>query len=285
MNLTLRPGEPDDAKVCGEICFNAFVAISNQHHFPPDVPSVESSVDFLALLLSRPDVYSIVAEANGKVVGSNFLWEGDTIAGIGPITIDPTSQNGGIGRALMENVLARAAQKKFAGVRLVQAAFHSRSLSLYTKLGFEIREPLACIQGTPLKKSIAGFPIRPATEADVAACNHLCRKVHGHDRNNELLGAIQQKTASVVERNGGITGYTTAIGYFSHTVAESNDDLKALIAAAPEIVGPGFLLPSRNGEIFRWCLNNGLRVTQPMTLMSLGLYNDPRGAFLTSIFF
>jgi hypothetical protein len=61
--------------------------------------------------------------------------------------------------------------------------------------------------------------------------------------------------------------------------------LKALIAAAPEITGPGFLLPTRNSEVFHWCLNQGLRVTQPMTLMSTGLYNEPRGAFLPSILF
>ncbi len=237
------------------------------------------------MLLSRSDIYAVVAEAGGNIVGSNFLWEGDTIAGIGPITIDPKNQDGGVGRKMMENVLARAAQKNFAGVRLVQAAFHNRSLSLYTKLGFEVREPLACIQGTPLKKALLGFVVREATLADVQTCNQLCRKVHGHGRKNDLMGAIQQKTALVVERNGNITGYSTLIGFFGHTVAESNDDLKAMIAATPEFAGPGFLLPTRNSEVFRWCLNEGLRVTQPLTLMSLGLYNEPGGAFLPSILY
>ena len=240
---------------------------------------------FLTMLLSRPDIYSIVAEAGGKIIGSNFLWEGDTIAGIGPITIDPKNQDEGVGRRLMEDVMARVAQKNFAGARLVQAAFHSRSLSLYTKLGFDVREPLSCIQGTPLKKSLPGFVVREAAPADLQACNELCRKVHGHDRKNELSGAVQQKTATVAARDGKIAGYTTGIGFFTHAVAENNDALKALIAAAPEFAGPGFLLPSRNGEVFRWCLNEGLRVTQPMTLMSIGLYNEPRGAFLPSILY
>jgi len=285
MTLKLRSGTEADSTLCGEICFNAFTTISRQHNFPPDLPSVGMATGFLTWLFTRPDVYSVVAEVDGKVAGSNFLWEGDPIAGVGPITIDPTVQNGGVGRALMENVLARAAQKKFAGVRLVQAAFHNRSLSLYTKLGFEVREPLATIQGAPLNKVITGLPVRPATEGDVEACSQLCLKIHGHNRTNELLGAIQQKTATVVERNGSITGYATGVGFFNHAVAESNDDLKALIAAAPEFGGPGFLLPTRNSEVFRWCLSQGLRVTQPMTLMSCGLYNEPRGAFLPSILF
>ena len=152
MNLTLRPGNESDTKACGEICFNAFTAISNRHNFPPDFPSVEVATGLLGWALSQPNVYSVVAELDGRVAGSNFLWEGDTIAGIGPITIDPNHQNTGAGRALMENVLRRTVEQKFAGVRLVQAAFHNRSLSLYTKLGFEVREPLACMQGPPLKK-------------------------------------------------------------------------------------------------------------------------------------
>jgi predicted N-acetyltransferase YhbS len=285
MNFTLRPGKPDDAKACGQICFDAFTTISKQHNFPPDLPSPEMATGFLTMLLSRPDIYSVVVEADGKVVGSNFLWEGDTIAGIGPITIDPKGQNSGVGRRMMEDVMARAAQKNFAGVRLIQAAFHNRSMSLYTKLGFEVREPLACIQGTPLKKSLPGFMVRAATPNDAQVCNELCRKIHGHDRKNELMSAIQQKTATIAERDGRIAGYATGIGFFTHAVAENNDTLKAMIAAAPEFGGPGFLLPSRNSEVFRWCLNEGLRLTQPMTLMSMGLYNEPRGAFLPSILY
>jgi hypothetical protein len=59
----------------------------------------------------------------------------------------------------------------------------------------------------------------------------------------------------------------------------------ALIAAAPEFTGPGFLLPTRNYEVFAWCLANGLRLMQPMTLMTIGLYNDPAGAYLACILY
>lgn len=222
---------------------------------------------------------------NGQVAGSNFLWEGDTIAGIGPITVNPSHQNSGAGRGLMEDVLACAAQRKCPGVRLVQATFHNCSLSLDMKLGFEVREPLACFQGPPLKNQLPGLMVRPVAETDAKVCNELCHTIHGHDRQGELAGAIQPKTAMLVEHHGRIRGYATGIGFFNHAVAESNDDLKALIAAAPEFGGPGFLLPTRNSEVFRWCLGEGLRVIQPMTLMSMGLYNEPRGAFLPSILY
>jgi hypothetical protein len=59
-------------------------------------------------------------------------------------------------------------------------------------------------------------------------------RIHGHDRGSEVLEAIGRGTANVVEHIGRITGYTTGVGFFGHAVGESNEDLKALIGAAPE---------------------------------------------------
>jgi len=90
-------------------------------------------------LLSRSDIHAVIAERDGRVVGSNFLWEADAVAGVGPITVEPAEQNTAIGRQLMEAVLERARQHGIQAVRLVEAAYHARSLSLYTKLGFVVR--------------------------------------------------------------------------------------------------------------------------------------------------
>jgi predicted N-acetyltransferase YhbS len=285
MKVKVRQGTPEDAEMCGRICYNAFKTISEAHGFAPDFPTPEVATDVLTRMLANPKFYSVVAEIDGRIVGSNFLDERNTIAGVGPITVDPTVQNRAIGRGLMDAVHERAAEKNFAGVRLIQAGFHIRSLSLYAKLGYDVREHLACMQGNTLGISVDGHVVRPATEEDVDACNRICIQVHGHDRNGELRDAIAQGSANVVECDGGISGYATIIGFFGHAVGRTNEDIKALIGAAKEFVGPGFLLPTRNGELFRWCLNNGLRVTQPMTLMSKGQYNEPAGAFLPSILY
>jgi predicted N-acetyltransferase YhbS len=285
MIVKLRPGTPDDAQACGTICYEAFKHISEAHNFPPDFPSPDIAVGLLTWMLTHPKFYSVVAEIDGRVVGSNFLDERNVIAGVGPITVDPATQNRTVGRQLMEAVHERATTTSFAGVRLIQSGFHTRSLSLYTKLGFDVREHLACMQGKPLNLSVEGHVVRPATEADVDSCNRVCRHVHGHDREGELRDAIAKGLATVVEHDGRITGYATIVGFFGHAVAESNEDLKALIGTAKEFAGPGFLLPTHNGELFRWCLANGLRITQPMTLMTKGLYNQPAGAFLPSILY
>lgn len=283
-NITLRRGTPADLDACASICYEAFTSFNKQHGFPPDFKHAEMAHEFMHFLLSSQGVYGVVAEENGKVLGSNFLFLG-TIGGIGPITIDPKVQDKGIGRRLMERVIAHADEIRMPGVRLIQAAFNGRSLSLYTKLGFDVREPLVCMQGNPIGQIISGHSVRRATESDIDACTDLCHRIHGHDRRGELPPAIAQGTALVVERDGQITGYCTDLGFFGHTLALQNSDLIALIASATKFSGPGFLLPIRNGEVFRWCLAHGLRYVEPMTLMTRGLYTEPRGAFLPSILF
>jgi predicted N-acetyltransferase YhbS len=275
----------EDAATCGRICYDAFAAVASRHGFPPEVESLQAATTLTSWLISDPRFFGVVAEHEGRVVGSNFLDERSTIRGVGPVSVEPESQDRQIGRALMTAVLDRSAATGAAGVRLVQMAYHTRSLSLYTKLGFDIREPLAAVQGKPLALRIHGYAVRPATAGDATACNALSLRVFGHDRHHELADAIAQCRASVVERQGRISGYTTGVGYFTHSVAETNDDLAALIGAAEEISGPGFLVPLRNTELLRWCLRHRLRVGYMATLMSIGVYQEPRGSFLSSIFY
>ena len=285
MSLILRAGRPEDAEKTGRICYEAFMTISEKHDFPPDLPDAATGIGFMTMLLNRPDIYSVVAELNGEIVGSNFLWEGNQVSGVGPITIDPKVQNSSIGRRLMEDVIRRSDERGFSSIRLLQAAYHSRSLSLYTKLGFNTIEPLSTMQGAPLDIKIEGYDVRQMTENDIAECSRLCRDVHGHTREQDLRDGIAQGAAYVVEHEKRITGYTTLLGFFGHTVGETNRELMALIGAVPEFHGAGFNLPTRNSELMRWCLENGLKVVQPMTLMSRGLYQEPRGAFIPSILF
>jgi predicted N-acetyltransferase YhbS len=285
MNIIMRPGKQEDAQACGAICYKAFKAIADEHHFPPDFAEPEMAVGLMNFIFSGSGPYSVVAEGDGQIVGSNFLWENGFIGGVGPITVDPALQNVAVGKKMMERVLHRAENLKLAGVRLVQAAYHNRSLSLYTKLGFDVREPLSVIQGAALGIRFPGHDVRAGNEADLDSCNQLCYQIHGHDRSQELPGAIKTGTFSVVEYNGMIAGYTTGIGFLGHTIAATNTGLKALIGASANFSGPGFLLPSRNAEVLRWCLQNGLRIVMPMTLMSKGLYNNPAGAFLPSVLY
>ncbi len=285
MAHVIRDAVPADAGQCGRVFYAAFAALADHHRFPRDFPSVEAATGVAGMLLSHAGFRGVVAEADGNFLGCNFIDLRSPIAGIGPIAVDPATQNQGVGRTLMLAVMDRAHARNGAGIRLVQAAYHNRSLCLYTRLGFQARSPLSVMQGPALHLSFPGYSVRAATQADIPACNALHRKVHGFERSGELTDAIGAATAMVAEYQGRITGYATAIGFFAHAVAEGNQDLKALIGAATEFPGPGFLLPTQNHDVFSWCLDNGLKLVMQMTLMSTGLYAEPQGAWLPSILY
>jgi GNAT superfamily N-acetyltransferase len=226
-NFVLRTAVPEDSLACGQICYDAFSTISAAHGFPCDLPGPEAAVGALSMMFSTPGFYCLVAEYEGRIVGSNCLDERSVISGVGPITIDPGAQNLGIGRRLMRAVMDRASERGSAGIRLVQAGYHMRSLSLYAGLGFDIREPLACVQGRTSLQRIDGCVVRPAAHSDLSACNALCRRVHGFERGAELAQAIHQGTAKVVERGGSVTWYSTNLAIFGHATAETNLDLQS----------------------------------------------------------
>jgi len=283
MDVTLRRATAADTPKCGRILYEAFATLADRHGFPHDFPSIEAATRSMGALVGNPGFHGIVAEVDGRVVGSSFLDERSTIHAIGPVSVDPTAQDHHVGRVLMVAMLARAKETGSPGVRLVQISYHNRSLSLYAKLGMDVRATFAAMHGDPLHVSFPGYVVRSATEADEAACNALCLRVHGHTRAGELRGPIAHGNAKVVERLGRITAYTTGVHYFGHSVAETNDDLQALIGAADDFGTPGLIVPLDNGELFRWCLAQGLRVFFVQNLMALGVYQEPRGAYLPSV--
>lgn len=282
MSLTLRPAKQEEAGKLSKICFDAFEEVGNRYGVPNDIPDQHTSDQLFEFLLGAPLFRSVVAEQDGRLIGSAFLSLGE-IGGIGPVTVATDVQNVSAGRRMMEHLIESG--KEMRGLRLVQSAFHPRSLALYAKLGFEVREPLACLTGSPPKNAPQGIAVRPATMDDVEAADRVCREVHGHTRSAEFAGAVHQEFAKVAERDGEIVGYTCGIGFFAHSAALDNDTMKALICDAEVITGPGLLLPARNSDLLQWCLAHGLKIHQMMTLMSKGFYQEPRGAALCSVLF
>ena len=70
-------------------------------------------------------------------------------------------------------------------------------------------------------------------------------------------------------------------------MAETEDDLCALITGALAVteVPASFLVPTREGDLFRWCLSQELRPVKPMTYMTLGEYRDPDGGWIPSVLY
>ena len=178
-----------------------------------------------------------------------------------------------------------------AGIRLVQDSFNVGSLSLYASLGFEVKEPAVVISGRPVSDPAAGIEVRPLAASDLQGCEELCLKVHGFERTNELRDAIQVPALSpfVAVRDGRISAYATTLTFFpaAHAVADTEGDMRALIlgAVAAEEQPASFLLPTRQADLFRWCLDEGLRVIKPVTYMAIGEYREPTGHWIPSILY
>lgn len=281
--INLRPAEAADVPASATAMYEAFRDIAEKHNFTPDFPSAEIAGGLLNALLEVPDVDAFVAEQDGEIAGSIFVSRRSPVGGISIVTVDPNVQNRTIGRQLMLHGMECLDRQGHTRQQLIQAGYHSRSLCLYAKLGFIATDLLSNVYGGPINEDFPGRTVRPATEDDAHACNALCQKVHGFDRAGEVAGAISQGNASVVERDGEITGYTTGVGFVGHGVGASTDDLKALIASVDKFMGPGVLIPTTNGELFRWCLDNGLRVSQQLTLMDTAPSGQPDGAYWPSV--
>ncbi len=87
--------------------------------------------------------------------------------------------------------------------------------------------------------------LRPGTPGDAEACGAICYRAF----------------KALVEGHGFAPDFASAevaVGLLSGLLSH-----------------PGFLLPTRNAELFRWCLEHDRRVVQQMTLMSLGTYQEP----------
>jgi ribosomal protein S18 acetylase RimI-like enzyme len=283
MRVSIRRVREGDIAECGRVCYEAFSGIANGHNFPVDWRSEEVAVKVIEARLAHKLTYGVVAEVDGRIAGSAFLKEYKPVGAIGPVTVAPRLQGGQVGRAMMEHLLERARVVGLAGTRLVQAAYNTRSLALYTKLGFQTRDLLVCLHGAPIAAAMRGYPVRVGRAGDIEACVELCARLHGYARWDDLAEALELRMLTVVTREGRITGYSTGVHFRGHTVAETNEDARALIAAAEELPEPGLLMPARNGELLRWALDHGLRITQPLTLMTRGWYEAGEGAWLPSI--
>ena len=83
-------------------------------------------------------------------------------------------------------------------------------------------------------------------------------------------------SALFVLGNGRIAGIAGIVG----------SPLRALLAGAATSGSPlSLLLPIRQASLFRWCLDAGMRVVMPMTLMALGDYQEPAGSWFPSVFY
>ena len=283
MKAELRQARAEDVPELGRICYEAFKDLSDRHGFPTDFATVEFAQQVVGMLVAQEQVYSIAAYDGDTAKGSNFINMWGDVAGIGPISVDIAAQGEGLGRRLMEDVIAAAHEQGQEMIRLCQDSFNMQSLALYTSMGFDTKEPLAYMELAADGEPDPGF--RPATAADVDQMDELCQSIYRISRRGEYEVFLALGFPMFVLDRGQIAGYHigTALG---HGVAETTEDLLTLLAGyGANAPGAHSFVPIRDGELYRGALAAGHRNIKVMNLMSLGPYEEPQGTYAPSAMF
>jgi ribosomal protein S18 acetylase RimI-like enzyme len=286
MAIELVPAEPEHVSELGSICFEAFKDLHDRGCGTRDFPTVEIAQQVLGMLVQRDDFYSVSVLDDGRVVGSNFLSLMDLVAGVGPVTIDPSHQGQGIGRTLMQDVIDYARRNGIEQVRLMQDSFNVASLSLYASLGFVVKDTVALMQATPSAE--ANNSVRPITDSDLPAVEELSQRIYKNSRRNEVAAAAPYGFAAFLrERHGRVTGYLLP-GNFGHGVAETEEDALALVGEAARYLPPEaarFFCPLSEGSFYRKALQAGCRAIKVMNYMTLGPYEHPDEVWMPSVLY
>lgn len=282
--LHLRPVTLEDIEPCAKIVYKAFNGFANSHNFPGDIPSEDMARGLLTFNVQHPCIDGLVAENGQEVVGSIFLDRRDETQALGLLTVDPMHQCNGVGRSLMR---AAIAQSNAASLRLLQEAYNTRSLALYSELGFNVKDTLLLLLGSPTHTPLPDVRVERLREEHIPACCSLYRDIHGYDRANELRDAVKIFEPFVALRGNEVVAYASAFAIWGHGAARSEADLQALVLGAGALSEHplSLLLPIQQADMLRWCLAEGFRIVKPFTLMVIGNYQPPQGTAFPSVMY
>jgi len=239
----------------------------------------------VALYAVYPETQGFVVERDGRIVGSGFLHVRGDKAGIGPVTVDPTAQGSGAGRAIMYRLLEES--RRCSSVRLTQDAFNNVSFSLYSKLGFVPRDVLPALAAEdPRPQPVANAAkVRLMTAADLDEVAALDTRVTGLARRCDFDLLLGFGPHLVCERADRIVGYLCrlaldGVNYLGPAAAEEPDDLKGLmyhVAQMPGARAARIGLHASQPEVVQYAMESGYTVANLSTYMVRGDWQPPNG--------
>ncbi|WP_226092908.1 GNAT family N-acetyltransferase [Dickeya oryzae] len=218
----------------------------------------------------------LLAEENGQPLGTAVCWRwGERWATIGLVVVDEQQQGRGIGRRLMEGLLA--------GLEGYQVRLHATAAGqgLYTRLGFtpvgEIHQyqcpQLPTIAAPSLNN---GQRLRAATLADASHLSTLDQQAHGLARPALIAWLLRQSTSmQVLEQHGRIAGFGAlrpfGRGYvIGPVIADSAEHARLLISSLMSEVGGEFVRIDTDAALGlgHWLAECGLQpVDAPVTMI------------------
>ena len=144
-------------------------------------------------------------DAEGRLAGVALWWSfGVTLASLGTVIVSPAVQRAGIGRRLLDAIVAAA------GPRAIRLNATAEGLRLYENLGFVAVGGIRQHQGVPaagLVPTATDAEIRPLAASNRPAIVDLDRRASGGDRSAMLQALDALSTGLVARRDGALVGY------------------------------------------------------------------------------
>ena len=246
--------------------------------------SAAAAQDMYSSLITKDFARLFVVLSDDRPAGSAWLRLADEVAAIEDVNVSPDFQGRGIGRALTKHLIDYAHVNNFDRIRLTQSTANPLTLSLYSSLGFEVKDAFVEMQAAP--STCANNSVRPLERADLSAIEVLSRRIYKVSRRKDVETAIELGSGVLVLDQGNrLTGYLVFDAVFGgHGVAEAEEDALALIAEAARR-SPGvveFNCPLSLSSFLRKSLKAGNRAKMIHTIMAIGPYDQPEGVWMPS---
>lgn len=151
--------------------------------------------------------HGVVGERDGRLVASAMWWPYDeSHATLGVIIVAPEEQGAGIGRRLMQMLLAQAEGRSL----MLNAT--AAGEALYARLGFRpcggVRQQHGHVLAVAAPELGADERLRPATAADLPLLERLDREATGLERGPTLTALLGCGECVVLERSGQPIGFS-----------------------------------------------------------------------------
>lgn len=291
-DVRVRDFEPDDLGPLGDVVYEAFRGVAEAHGFRPAFGSPDQARLLLNTFHATELATMVTAVDASGVAGSASMNIRGEAAGIGPVAVGPNAQAGGIGRAMMVELLRRADAEGVRSVCLTQATYNVVSFSLYSKLGFVVRDMHVHVEGRIDAPEVDTTGVREMRAGDVAAASALDARLTGFRREPDFALLRSIGPGWVLERDGVLRGYLLTLDaghiHLGPAGAEDDEALMALIAAAARAL-PGATLGANavvsQPRLLRWLLECGLQVADIGSYMVRGDYTPPKGRHLRGLGF
>jgi predicted N-acetyltransferase YhbS len=216
----------------------------------------------------------VACDASGEVIGTAMAWRyGDEAATVGMVLVAAEWQGNGIGRRMMDAVLA--------GLSSCRLMLNSTGagLRLYEAMGFRERGRVHQLQGAfkPVAQSGA---VRSLVAGDRAAVFALDEAAFGAPRLALLDRLLQEGQGVVLDDAARVSGFAIRRRFGRGTVvgpvvARSEEDAIRLVGALAEAGFVRLDIPHDATRLEAWLIERGLAPAGTVTVMVSGTWPPP----------